>query len=863
MILYEAVMALRLRILLWVSLLFLATIFFIFITSHYEVTSNLKKEENNLVEKVKQVDRENVDNILKFLSLSINNEAEKMYSVFETLKTSGQWRLRFLPDQFNLDTKSWGSSAAVLATFPWLEFINIQLNEDLGACIRQADPFLNKFVKVPIAEDLIVFITKKDDGKYYGFIGVPFWSNQTLLRYIEDKDFPDFFLAKQPDQWLLYEVNDLLKLSPEEFKQKNFRLYKHLFDEAITLHSNEEYNFLIQGLKIMVKVLQKKVTAYPDLISVLSNSEKTQIFAERALKQLKPDIGYERSYCDSALCEYEIERFPEKPWSTRRNFEHQITQKQLIWEIGMLVRTGISDFTPFGKNMPQGIVTAIDPMSKFKPNFYDNVTEGIFIKDVFLNKTIVAERLCDLKTGNPEYDLKVIFKGDKSGIAKSCRNKDLKIYYDGDLKEPYLTSTSYITYFKPPMKKPNEAAITLGVALDPILINIALVSPDEIAFVHGDGNIRFYSTDGNVTNIENDSDENRIKLLTQKSGNIINDKGEPIFFQNLGKITRDGGQLILIEKQESRSAIIGAINNHVSGLTKRVTIHSSVMIIISLIIIIFVLSRVISAITKPINDLAEATALVSDRKLSDISLNKSYKKRKDEVGTLYNSFAQMIHTMMEGEKVRGLLNKVVSKQVAEKILKEGVQLGGELRTLTVLFCDIRNFTSITEKMDPQEVIIMLNECLTLLSGIIDDFEGVIDKYEGDKIMTLFGAPITTNDHQLQAVLCAIEMQNALALWNQTREQNGFCKLEVGIGIHTGEAVAGNVGAENHLSYTVLGHIVNLSSRLCDFARARETLITQETLEPIKEFIEYKENPPQKFKGISERVVTYSVIKKKS
>ena len=129
-------------------------------------------------------------------------------------------------------------------------------------------------------------------------------------------------------------------------------------------------------------------------------------------------------------------------------------------------------------------------------------------------------------------------------------------------------------------------------------------------------------------------------------------------------------------------------------------------------------------------------------------------------------------------------------------------------------------------------------------------------------MTLFGAPLETKNHELQATLCAIEMQRVLSIWNATRESSGLCKLEVGIGIHAGEAVAANVGAENHLSYTVLGPFVNLTSRVCDFAEARETLITREILAKTKDHVEYEEKPAQQFKGISQPVVTYSILKKK-
>ena len=289
---------------------------------------------------------------------------------------------------------------------------------------------------------------------------------------------------------------------------------------------------------------------------------------------------------------------------------------------------------------------------------------------------------------------------------------------------------------------------------------------------------------------------------------MIDNKGNKLYFTHLTKLTDDDGHIVLIEKQESRTAIIDKINNHIKKLSHRVVIESAILIIFSLITIMFVLSRVIKAITSPINKLAHVAGEVTSRKLDQVHVDQKHTKRKDEIGTLYRSFSEMIQSMKEGNKVRGILDKVVSKQVAEKIVKEGIKLGGEKRHLTVLFCDIRNFTAITEKMDPVDVLIMLNECLTLLSGIIDDFEGVIDKYEGDKIMTLFGAPLDSPNHSLQAVLCAIEMQKALTIWNDHRAKNGFCKLEVGIGIHSGEAVAGNVGAENHLSYTVLGHFVN-------------------------------------------------------
>ncbi len=855
-------MPLRVRILLWVSSLFIITIVSIFVIGSFEINSSLKKEETALIQKVNAVGKENFENIEKYLEIEFNNAVQKMDSVFESMTTSSQWRLRFLPDAYNVETRNWGSSAAVLATYPWLDLINIEINGKENAYIYEAAPFLQKFIKIPISEDLALFSRQNQDGAVCVFVGIPFWSNKIIKKYVDDSAFPDFFLAKNIDQWLLYDVAELLALDPGKLQPKNTKLYKHLFDEAITIHSQQEFDFLFNSLKVMLEVTKKNLLAHPSLIKTLSNKESTEEFIHQKINEIKPDLNYQRNSCSEPLCTPD-KLYSDPNWSTRRDFQHKILQKHLIWELCMLTRTGVWDYSPFTPGAPKGIVSNLSNTKDSNPAFFENVVEGFFVSDVFLNKRINIAKTCTLEVGNKEYDRKIIFNGESSGVAKSCRNTQLEILYDKDLREPFITSTYYITYFKPPMEKPNIAAITLGISLDPTLLLLALVSPDDIAFIFGDQNIRLYTTKGQVSNILNDpKDPNRIRLLANKEGFLVDETGEELYFSYITKITEKDGSIVLIEKQESRITIINAINNHIKKLSHRVIINSSILIIISLIIIMIILSRVIGAITKPINDLAEVVTHVTDRSLESIHFDTELTKRNDEVGTLYQSFSEMIKSMQEGHKVRGLLDKVVSKQVAEKIVKEGIKLGGEKKIISVMFCDIRNFTSISEKMDPEDLLVMLNQCLTLLSGVIDDFEGVIDKYEGDKIMTLFGAPLDTPDHSLKAVLCAIEMQKALERWNSVRQSSNLCKLEVGIGIHSGEAVAGNVGAENHLSYTVLGHIVNLSARLCDYAKACEILITKQTLDNLSGQVEAIENEAHKFKGITEPVVTYSVIYKK-
>ncbi|MCH9811520.1 adenylate/guanylate cyclase domain-containing protein [bacterium] len=856
-------MALRIRILLWVSALFLLSMASIFLISDFQLSHSLTKEKSKLIERVKKIDTAKDKNILKFLSTHFNNRVQKIYDVFDVLYKSTRWRERFIPDQHNIDTKSWGASAALLSNFPFIDMINVEINKNTQAYIVQSSPYLRRYIKVPIEEDLTLFITKLEDENLVAFVGVPFWKNDALKKYIDKELYPNFFISRESNEWLLYDAKELLATDTDTLTTKNEKLYNHLFDEAITIHSKKEYNFLLDNMKVMIDVVKNKLLKHKKLISILENQHSHQDYLLDKVKMILPDIKYRRNYCIGPLCDFDdYNKAPD--WQSSRSFQNKYTQKELIWELCMLTRTGIWNFSPFTPGAPKGIVRSFDQRRDEKKSpFYQNVVEGFLNADVFGKTPLQVERNCSLQLEDPEYDKKIVFQG-KEGVTSSCENCCIKILYDKTLKNPFLTNTMYITYRKPPMNKANEAAITLGVTLDTILLNLALVSPDDVALIYNDKYIRLYTTDGKITNISS-SFENKMlqKLLEEKRGSITNTKGENIYFTHLTKITKDDGHIILFEKEQNRVALIQQINNHVRALSKTIITYSSIVVLCALVIVIFILSQVIKAVTRPINQLAKHADHVTEQKLENIHLDSAVAKRTDEIGTLYTSFTEMIESMKEGNKVRGLLDKVVSKEIASKIVAEGVELGGEKRYLTVMFCDIRNFTSTSESMDPIDILKMLNDCLTLLSGIIEKFGGVIDKYEGDKIMTLFGAPIDTPEHEAQAVLCAIEMQKALAVWNDHREKEGYCRLDLGFGIHAGEAVAGNIGTPNHLSYTVLGHFVNVASRLCDAASGKEILVTKEVFDHVKDKVDFIENEAREFKGVSNKIVTYSILKKKS
>jgi adenylate cyclase len=211
--------------------------------------------------------------------------------------------------------------------------------------------------------------------------------------------------------------------------------------------------------------------------------------------------------------------------------------------------------------------------------------------------------------------------------------------------------------------------------------------------------------------------------------------------------------------------------------------------------------------------------------------------RADEIGQLASSFNRMSEGLAERDRVRDLLDKNVSPEVAAQLMRDGGTLGGEEREVTVLFVDLRGFTRQSESMQPREVLELLNRFFDRMSGIVEIYRGVVDKYIGDAIMALFGAPVAHANHADSAILAALEMRSALARLNAELETEGRPKLSIGIGINTSRIIAGNMGSSRRLNYSVVGDGVNVAARLQDLTRMSqykaEIIVSAATLEAAR------------------------------
>jgi len=235
----------------------------------------------------------------------------------------------------------------------------------------------------------------------------------------------------------------------------------------------------------------------------------------------------------------------------------------------------------------------------------------------------------------------------------------------------------------------------------------------------------------------------------------------------------------------------------------------------------------------------------------------------DEFGDLMRNFNLMVAGVRERERERDIFGRVVSPEVREKLLMGDVKLGGENRQVSVLFSDIRGFSTMSEKMEPDEVVEFLNEYLTEMTAAVQEWGGHVNNFIGDAIVVIFGAPDSQDDMEFNAVSAALAMRKKLELINLKREQRGDLIVKCGIGISTGDVVAGQVGSLERFLYTVIGDAVNVAARLETLTKDYpdySILVNDETYNGIKkkDAFHFTHIGQQQVKGRTQGVDVYAV-----
>ena len=254
------------------------------------------------------------------------------------------------------------------------------------------------------------------------------------------------------------------------------------------------------------------------------------------------------------------------------------------------------------------------------------------------------------------------------------------------------------------------------------------------------------------------------------------------------------------------------------------------MILMGIILILsFLLSIVISRFySKPLLRLKDCAQSIA---------NGNYDIRTgittgDELGILSDTFNDMAVSLKEKELMYDTFGKVVTPEIRNWLLQGNTNLGGETVCATILFCDIRGFTTLSEQINPKQVVTLLNKYFSSMEQCIVKHKGIINKYIGDAIMAIFGVPLSNPNQALDAYNCCLDMRKTLIELNKELEAENLPQIRFGIGLHTGNVLAGNIGSNSRMEYTVIGDTVNVASRIESLCKEYncDLLISETTVE---------------------------------
>lgn len=349
----------------------------------------------------------------------------------------------------------------------------------------------------------------------------------------------------------------------------------------------------------------------------------------------------------------------------------------------------------------------------------------------------------------------------------------------------------------------------------------------------------------------------RQKLETKKPQEMTKDDTFHYYryLDDKGRQVLNMSAQVLFQDKVLGEADVGVSLDFISDQIRReslaITLLSVLIIALGVVISIFLGI----GFSRPITQLVVATREIGQGNLKyRLDLN-----RNDELGDLASSFNSMSAELWKKQMMQESFGKYVGSDIVQMILAnpESSWLKGTRNTASVMFTDIRGFTSYSESLEPEEVVEDLNAYFEIATRVIIEHGGYVDKFIGDAVMGVFGVPVASDNHAEQCVRAALAMQKEFV---EAGKKTGNPILpRVGIGINTGPLVSGNLGSQAKMEYTVIGDAVNTASRLNGLAASTETVISKATLDPIKHLVKVEEMEPQKVKGKSEPVQVYKVL----
>ncbi|MCB1106540.1 MAG: hypothetical protein KDK76_00415 [Chlamydiia bacterium] len=819
-------MSLRYRLFLWVAVVFTIAFVVSFYWEEHATEKSLQKTYQELLGKLDELNKQKIQAIEDYLADMLYKIQAEVDAVLQGVSRYDLIREGFIPSS----NQNWLDSASLMITNKWIDFIQSTSGEELMSEIIIDTNRLNDTLHFPVNEafHLVGIRSLSEPDKWEGpYIGIPL---DISSLHGEAKG------VKEADEsyYVFFTPNAILKFSPSIDTSKSLNLSINLLEPFLKWLELPAQQYYLKSFLDKIAETQKYLRESPEAIP---KEEHWKKLIKRKLVDL-PGEEEEDEKCFAFLDESEVSGRSTREMYYQRQVKYYVKEYiehynkvGLIWGLTTLSNSNIFGRTPLSADSPIGM--------------------GIMNKKSRCGKALESRSVF---FSEPKYQVEKALQK-MATLPSDFLTTHLDVIAPSDMHHVFFGNTLRLK------EGGKTGYLTIGTHGKSVLESLSRSTHQTSVFISGGKIIAIADSKGEEVSDSTWFNLPVETLVSQNSGLVTVD-GKEYFFLHIAPYKRLDLHFFIFEPKAEEYAFINSLRDGAKKIVSEISFQMRLASIGGLLFVLILLNNIAKRITRPITHLAEVTETVAKGKLDDIEIPEETKKTKhDEVYSLYHSFFEMVKGLREKERVRGILNKVVSEEIAEEALKGNIQLGGEEKKVTVLFADIRGFSKMTENMAPKEVIQLINTCMTKVSQKIDAHGGVIDKYVGDEVMALFGAPIESAKSALQAIRSAIDMLDEIKKWNTERTEQGLPTIEMGIGIHTGNVVAGNMGAEDRLNYTVLGANVNLASRICSKAEGMKVFISESTLESegVKDQIEYEKLEPVELKGFTKPIPIYSVI----
>ncbi|MBF3376141.1 adenylate/guanylate cyclase domain-containing protein [Leptospira borgpetersenii] len=537
----------------------------------------------------------------------------------------------------------------------------------------------------------------------------------------------------------------------------------------------------------------------------------------------------------------------------REDSEVRVLQNNLnlVNILGLKIKTDIKEILSNGKQIVGALVKGNEGIS-FADIFFQNDPDFIyaglyqiegdapFAVNQFYNEPYLNELSVSPKT------ISNLVQNRSGFIQKSILTGGRMENLSAEFKEPIFAIAI-------PSSGSNSKVLVLILRLEKFLNAFQKQDISDVFMVNGEGELIAHSDAKLLQSNTNFMNLPIVESMVKSSENTkqieYKDKDGKVWFGSYQKLGFGGAAVISIVPEDKAFEAVYKIQ-------KTNLLIMGIALCLALLIVFFFAKT----ITKPLLHLLQATTEIA-RGNFKIKISST---TKDEVGLLTDYFVDMGKGLEEREKVKDALGRFVNKEIAEMVLKHELTLGGERKMCAIFFSDIRSFTSISEKLQPEEVVEFLNEYMTEMVHCVNETHGIVDKFIGDAIMATWGAAKTSDKDAENAINGSLMMREALLKFNQGRGGEKKPIIQIGCGLNYGPVIAGQIGSEQRLEYTVIGDAVNLASRVEALNKpfGTDILITQNLLDHVPDIFNVEKMQSIKVKGKEEPQVIYAVLGRK-